>query len=89
MEEKKPIKKTTAKKTTAKKATPKEMPENKAEKATGQIAVFSSGKLFHPSLGRLSNGYSILDAQVAEQWMKISKKVREASPQEVASAYGV
>jgi hypothetical protein len=80
MEEKKPIKKTTAKKTTAK---------TQVEKKLDQIAVFSSGKLFHPSLGRLSNGYSILDTNIAEEWMKISKKVREATPQEVASAYGV
>jgi hypothetical protein len=80
MEEKKPIKKTTTKKTTAK---------TQVEKKPDQIAVFSSGKLFHPSLGRLSNGYSILDTNIAEEWMKISKKVREATPQEVASAYGV
>ena len=88
MEEKKPVKKTTAKKTTAAKTDVKtEKP--KAQEVSNEIAVFSTGKLHHPVLGRLNSGYSVLDRNLAEEWMKISKKVREASPQEVASAYGV
>jgi hypothetical protein len=90
MEENKPIKKATAKKTTAKKAAPKkEAPKPQAESKPDKVAVFCSGRLFHPALGRLDMGYNIVDSHAAEEWMKISKKVREATPQEVASAYGV
>ena len=71
-----------AKKATAKKTT-------KAEAKPGKIAVFSSGNLFHPNYGRLEKGYAILDPEIAEFWMNISNKVREATPEEVAIAYGV
>jgi hypothetical protein len=77
-------KKTTVKKSPAKKAAPKPKEEKQ-----DTIAVFSEGKLFHPSLGRLNQGYNIVEHDVAQEWMKISRKVREATPQEVASAYGV
>jgi hypothetical protein len=72
----------TAKKTTAKKTT-------KAEKKPSKVAVFSSGNLFHPSYGRLEKGYTVLDPETAQAWMTISNKVREATPEEVAVAYGV
>jgi hypothetical protein len=92
MEPTKPVtKKSPAKKTAAKKASPKPEPtkqETKKEEPS-TIAVFSEGKLFHPNLGRLTAGYNVLEPSVAQEWMKISSKVREASPQEVASAYGV
>ena len=71
-----------AKKTTAKKTT-------KAEVKPDKVAVFSSGNLFHPNYGRLEKGYAILDPEAAEFWMNISNKVREATPEEVAIAYGV
>lgn len=71
-----------AKKTSAKKTT-------KAEAKPDKVAVFSSGNLFHPSYGRLEKGYAILDPETAEFWMNISNKVREATPEEVAIAYGV
>lgn len=92
MEEKKTVaKKSPAKKTAAKKATPKAETkvEKKEEAKPETVAVFSEGKLFHPNLGRLTAGYNIVDSKTAEEWMKISPRVREASPQEVASAYGV
>jgi hypothetical protein len=90
MEENKPVKKTTAKKTTAKKiSAPKPAAKTKVEQKPDKIAIFSSGKLFHPTLGRLAYGYNVVDFDVAQEWMKVSEKVREATPQEVASAYGV
>lgn len=96
MENKKPVaKKSPAKKTATKKATPKPQPkpeaapEPKVEEKTDQVALFSEGKLFHPNLGRLTAGYNIVDPVTAQEWMKISPRVREATAQEVASAYGV
>jgi hypothetical protein len=94
MEENKPVKKTTAKKTTAKKTSApkpaaKTKVEPKVEQKPDKIAIFSSGRLFHPTLGRLAYGYNVVDFDVAQEWMKVSEKVREATPQEVASAYGV
>jgi len=44
--------------------------------------------MFHPVLGRLEKGYNIVSSDDAEQWIKISNKVREASPYEVAAHYG-
>ena len=54
-----------------------------------KVAVYSNGGVFDVTLGRLSNGYNIVDAETAENWMKITKKVRLATAQEVAAAYGV
>jgi hypothetical protein len=82
-------KKTTAKKSPAKKAAPKPKAEKPKEEKKETVAVFSEGKLFHPSVGRLNQGYNIVSYDAAQEWMKISKRVREATPQEVASAYGV
>lgn len=73
-----------AKKTTAAKKTTKP-----AEAKKDKVAVFSSGNLFHPNYGRLEKGYAVLDAETAQAWMSISNKVREATPEEVAMAYGV
>lgn len=54
-----------------------------------KVAVYSNGGVFSETLGRLDNGYNIVDAETADSWMKITKKVRLATPQEVAAAYGV
>jgi hypothetical protein len=68
MEENKPIKKATAKKTTAKKAAPKkEAPKPQAESKPDKVAVFCSGRLFHPALGRLDMGYNIVDSHSGSQ----------------------
>jgi hypothetical protein len=85
MEENKPVKKTTAKKTSK----PRPLAKNKVDAKVEKVAIFSSGKLFHPTLGRLAYGYNVVDFDIAKEWMKVSEKVREATPQEVASAYGV
>lgn len=68
------------------------MPTKKSanvESKVTKVAVFSSGNLFHPIYGRLEKGYTILDPENAKAWMNISNKVREATPEEVAIAYGV
>lgn len=72
-----------AKKTTAAKTSKAAAPKK------DKVAVFSSGNLFHPQYGRLEKGYAILDPETAQAWMEISNKVREATPEEVAIAYGV
>ena len=74
-----PVKKTTTKKTVAK----------KTDQVSDKVAVFSSGNMYHPIYGRLEKGYTILNSESAQAWMSISNKVREATPEEVAVAYGV
>lgn len=91
-EETKPAtpKKTTSKKTTsaAKKTTkPAEKKEPKKEEPS-QVAVFSEGKLSHPAYGRLAKGYNVVSAADAKEWLAISNKVRMATPEEVANAFG-
>lgn len=78
-------KKTTTKKTTTSstKTKPKEDPK------PTQVAVYSSGKVAHPALGRLHKGYNIVTPAQADEWMKLSNKVRMATPEEVAAAYEV
>lgn len=61
----------------------------KVSKEPDKVAVFSSGNIFHPIYGRLEKGYHILTSESAQDWFNISNKVREASPEEVAMAYGV
>ena len=75
---------TSAKKTVGKKAqTPK------TQAAPTKVALFAPNSIVFPGLGRLNNGYTIVDSDKAEEWLKISDKVREESPQEVASAFEV
>lgn len=78
----KPKKKTTSRKKTA--PSPK-----KAEEKPSQVAVYSEGKLAHPTLGRLTKGYNVVSPEAADEWMKISNRVRLATPEEVATAYEV
>lgn len=74
-------------KTTSRKKTQASSP--KKEEKPSQVAVYSDGKLAHPALGRLVKGYNIVSPEAADEWMKISKKVRLATPDEVAAAYEV
>lgn len=81
----------TAKKTTTSKKTaaPKvQKPEPKKEEQPSQVAVYSEGKIAHPALGRLDKGYNIVSSVQADEWMKVSNRVRLATPEEVAIAYG-
>jgi len=81
-------KKSTTKKTTFKTTTSKAAPK-KEEPKPQPTAVYSEGKLVHPALGRLDKGYNIVTPEQANEWMKISTKVKMATPEEVAIAYGV
>lgn len=84
----KTTRKTTKKTTTSeKKSSPTTKPVEKKEEPS-QVAVYSEGKLAHPALGRLTKGYNIVSPEQAKEWMNISNKVRMATPEEVAIAYG-
>jgi len=54
-----------------------------------KVAIFAENGLYDRSLGRLEKGYNIVTTEKAEAWMKITNKTRLATPNEVASAYGV
>lgn len=41
------------------------------------------------TLGKLVRGYNIVPQEVASQWIDKNLKVRIATPEEVAAAYGV
>jgi hypothetical protein len=41
------------------------------------------------TLGKLVRGYNIVPKEVANQWIDKNLKVRIATPEEVAAAYGV
>jgi hypothetical protein len=41
------------------------------------------------TLGKLVRGYNIVPQEIANQWIDKNLKVRIATPEEVAAAYGV
>lgn len=51
------------------------------------IAVYSESNLSKIGLGKLSAGYNIVNKEDAKMWLQ-SKRVREATPEEVARYYG-
>lgn len=51
------------------------------------VAVYSERNLYKYELGELSKGYSILPAAKADKWVASTKKVRIATPEEVARYY--
>jgi hypothetical protein len=54
------------------------------------VALYvDNASLFDKSLGRLENGYNIVNKKDAEIWISKFPKLRIASPEEVAAAYGV
>jgi hypothetical protein len=53
------------------------------------VAVLAENGLFDISLGRLVKGYNIVTPENAEAWINMTNKVRLATAQEVAQAYGV
>lgn len=73
----------------AKKPIAKKLQTQKSQSAPIKVALFAPNSLVHPSLGRLNKGYTIVESDKAQEWLKISDKVREATPQEVASAFEV
>lgn len=69
------VKESKPKKTETKAKTPKE------------VAVYSERNLYKYDLGELLKGYSILPAAKADKWVASTKKVRIATPEEVARYY--
>jgi hypothetical protein len=70
--------------------TPKEEPvvEVKAKKAVdNKVAIFSESNIFWNGVGEVIKGYNIVTKEVSEKWLT-HKKVRIATPQEVANYYG-
>lgn len=53
------------------------------------VAVFAENGLFDKNLGRLEKGYNIVESDKADTWISMTNKVRLATAQEVAKAYGV
>ena len=51
------------------------------------VAVYSERNLYKYELGELLKGYSILPAAKADKWVASTKKVRIATPEEVARYY--
>jgi len=64
-------------------------PKKKEEKveAPKEVAVYSERNLYKYELGELSKGYSILPSAKADKWVASTKKVRIATPEEVARYY--
>ena len=53
-----------------------------------QIALYFKNPV-HSSLGTMQRGYHVFTAEEAEKWLQQSKRIRIATPQEVAEYYGV
>lgn len=66
------------------KTTPK--PENPIN--DGKIAVHSTKNLSWTGVGKLDKGYNFITKEAAEKWLAHSA-VREATPEEVATHFGV
>jgi hypothetical protein len=64
-----------------------ETKEEKKQKESEKVALYSTRNIHWNGLGNLSVGYNIVSKEASEQ-MITHKCVRIASPQEVASYYG-
>ena len=53
-----------------------------------KVAVFAEKNLYWRDLGALEKGYNIISKEKSEKWIT-HKAVRIASPEEVASYYGI
>lgn len=52
------------------------------------VAVYSTSNLYKSGLGALKKGYSIIEKEASENWIKY-KAVRIATAEEMANYYGV
>ena len=59
-----------------------------SEDNSNGVAVYASQPMYWPGVGSLKAGYSVLKADVAEQWIA-QGWVRKASRSEVARQYGI
>lgn len=53
-----------------------------------KVALYALRNLSWPGVGKLDKGYNFVTKEVADKWLQ-HKAVREASPTEVASHFGV
>lgn len=53
-----------------------------------KIAVYSEKNMYWPGNGRVEKGYSIMTASTAKKWIDRGW-IRQATPEEVASEYGI
>ena len=59
-----------------------------SEDNSNGVAVYASHPMYWPGVGTVKAGYSVLTADVAEQWIA-QGWVRKASRSEVARQYGI
>ena len=69
-------------------AEPKPKKEKK-EAVKEKVALHSNKNLSWTGVGKLSRGYNFVSKENAEKWLARAKSVRAASPEEVATHYGV
>jgi len=53
-----------------------------------KVAILSEKNVYWSGVGRVSKGYNIVTKEAADKWLT-RKGIREATPQEVASHYGL
>ena len=63
-------------------------PSAKAGPKKATVAIYSDRNMRWSGVGEISKGYNIVSKDQAEKWLT-RKQVREATPEEVASEYGV
>lgn len=63
-------------------------PEPKPEEDETKVALYVSRNLAWNGVGKLSQGFNFVSREVADKWLTL-RAVREASPEEVASHYGI
>jgi hypothetical protein len=58
--------------------------------SNNKVALYiENASLSDKELGKLIRGYNIVSEELASKWVEKNNKVRIATPQEVAAAYGV
>lgn len=61
---------------------------NKESKLEEKVAIHSEKNMHWNGIGRISKGYNIVTKEAAEKWLT-RKGIRQATPEEVASYYGL
>ncbi len=61
---------------------------SKSEPDDSKIAIHSEKNLYWNGVGSLKKGYNIVTKEVAEKWLT-RRGIRQATPEEVASYYGL
>jgi hypothetical protein len=58
-------------------------------KKNNQSIIYSEKNLHWGDVGNLKVGYNVVSKEDSEKWLKLGKGVREATPEEVATYYGL